>query len=427
MGIYLSPPGLLCCAGNNREQFFEAALRGDQSGIRPVCLFGEKSFPVGRINAYTTDTRLLRIADAALEQIRPYVERAVAACGSSRIAVCVGSCDNGSEGSLRAHKTYFSSGAFPADYELRFQGADFPAEYIAQKFGITGLVLAVSTACSSSAGAVIKGAEFIRAGLCDAVIAGGVDIASEAALLGFDSLEAVSDRVSNPFSKNRTGITLGDGAAFFVMTAEPTAEAIKPAVRGIRPSVCGFSPDKSLCGGNESGGAGIELLGTGESADAFHMTAPCSDGSGAIRAMKAALADAGVKAAEVDYINLHGTGTRLNDRMEALALAAVFGDKIPPVSSTKPITGHTLGAAGALELALCWMVLYRGGRDSALAAEAALPVHCWDGVYDEELPRLRFVGKDSALPHAPQICMSNSFAFGGCNVSLLLGRDHGKG
>ncbi|GHV42182.1 beta-ketoacyl-[acyl-carrier-protein] synthase II [Spirochaetia bacterium] len=404
MGIYLSPPGLVCCAGNNRDQVFEAAIRGDQGGIKPVCLFGGKTFPVGRIDAvklsapgtYTTETRLIRIADAALEQILPQVEQVLAAYGSSRIAVCVGSCDNGSEGSLRAHGAYFSGGAFPADYELRFQGAGFPAEYIAHKFGLSGPVLAVSTACASSAGAVIKGAEFIRAGLCDAVIAGGADLASELALAGFDSLEALSGAVCNPFSKNRQGITLGDGAAFFVMAA-----------------------DKSLF--RENGG-GIELLGAGESADAFHMTAPRSDGSGAIRAMEAALADAGVNAADVDYINLHGTGTRLNDSMEALAVAAVFRDSLPPVSSTKPITGHTLGAAGALELALCWMLLSRDSRN------AALPVHCWDGVYDEELPRLRFAGKEAvALSGAPQICMSNSFAFGGCNVSLLLGRDYGKG
>jgi 3-oxoacyl-[acyl-carrier-protein] synthase-1 len=336
--------------------------------------------------AYTTDTRLFRIADAALEQIRPDAEQAIAAYGPGRIAVCAGSCDNGSEGSLSAHGAYFSNGAFPADYELRFQEAAFPAEYIARKFGTTGPVLTVSTACASSAGAVIKGAELIRAGLCDAVIAGGVDLASEVALLGFDSLEAVSDTVTNPFSKNRNGITLGDAAAFFVMTR----------------------------------GNGIEILGIGESADAFHMTAPRSDGSGAIRAMEGALADAGVNAADVDYINLHGTGTHLNDSMEARAVAAVFGDRMPPVSSTKPVTGHTLGAAGALELALCWMLLFCGdGRD------IDLPVHCWDGVRDEELLPLRFVEKGHK--GSPRICMSNSFAFGGCNVSLLLGRSCGKG
>jgi 3-oxoacyl-[acyl-carrier-protein] synthase-1 len=240
---------------------------------------------------------------------------------------------------------------------------------------------------------VIRGAELIRAGFCDAVIAGGADIVSETVLLGFSALEAVSDGLSNPFSKNRKGINLGEGAAFFVLSADPAGA-----------------------------GPAIELLGAGESADAFHMTAPKEDGKGAIQAMKAALRDAGIGPADIDYVNLHGTGTILNDRMEALAMAAVFPGCMPPVSSTKPITGHTLGAAGALELALCWMALQR---------REGLPVHCWDGVYDEGLPALPFVSRDTAEHPAkhsagkgkkPSICMSNSFAFGGCNTSLILGR-----
>jgi 3-oxoacyl-[acyl-carrier-protein] synthase-1 len=131
--------------------------------------------------------------------------------------------------------------------------------------------------------------------------------------------------------------------------------------------------------------------------------------------MEAALRDAGIAPGEIDYVNLHGTGTILNDRMEALAMAAVFPGGMPPVSSTKPITGHTLGAAGARELALCWMALQR---------REGLPVHCWDGVYDEGLPALPFVSGESAgsTGKKPSVCMSNSFAFGGCNTSLILGR-----
>jgi 3-oxoacyl-[acyl-carrier-protein] synthase-1 len=161
---------------------------------------------------------------------------------------------------------------------------------------------------------------------------------------------------------------------------------------------------------------GIALLGYGESADAFHMTAPRADGSGAVRAMREALSKAGITPDEVDYVNLHGTGTALNDRMEALALAAVFSGSAPLLSSTKPITGHTLGAAGALELALCWMALHSASPD--------VPIHCWDGVRDEALPPLRFAGTDDGAQTAAQklcVCMSNSFAFGGCNTSLILG------
>jgi 3-oxoacyl-[acyl-carrier-protein] synthase-1 len=127
--------------------------------------------------------------------------------------------------------------------------------------------------------------------------------------------------------------------------------------------------------------------------------------------MKAALVDAGLKAEHIGYINLHGTGTELNDKAEALAMQAVF-DEIPPISSTKPITGHTLGAAGALEAAICWMVL---------TAQKGLPVHCWDGVKDEEITVSPAAVDGQATP---SICMSNSFAFGGCNVSLILRRSN---
>jgi 3-oxoacyl-[acyl-carrier-protein] synthase-1 len=150
-------------------------------------------------------------------------------------------------------------------------------------------------------------------------------------------------------------------------------------------------------------------LGAGESADAFHMTAPGPDGEGPAKAMKAALVDAGIDNARIGYVNLHGTGTELNDKTEAMAVKEVFGKDPPPASSTKPITGHTLGAAGALETAICWMVL---------KMKKGLPIHCWDGVKDEELvfhPNIPDFG-------APDLCMNNNFAFGGCNVSLILGR-----
>jgi 3-oxoacyl-[acyl-carrier-protein] synthase-1 len=417
MGILLSAPGVLCCAGNNRADFFNALLRGDTSGIRHVTTPGGRSFLAGRVGddllepmelycpsypeVYAAGSRIIRIIGTVLEQIRGDVETAVRRYGPDRVGVCLGLCDNGSEGSRIAHRAYIEGGAFPADYDLRFQGAAFPAEFTALRFGLSGPVLTVSTACASGAGAFIKGAQLIAAGLCDAVIAGGADIVSETVLLGFAALEAVSDEVCNPFSKNRKGITLGEGAAFFVMTKNEDG------------------------GGN--GESQIELQGYGESADAFHMTAPREDGSGAIRAMKAALSRAGIRSADVDYINLHGTGTALNDRMEALAVDALFRESPPPVSSTKPLTGHTLGAAGALELAACWMVLYAADEwpvaKDASSVPPRLPPHCWDGVYDEEIPALSFAGTESSGENA-RICMSNSFAFGGCNTSLILGRSN---
>ncbi|MDR3336788.1 MAG: 3-oxoacyl-ACP synthase, partial [Treponema sp.] len=215
MEIYLSPPAALCCAGNGREAFFDAAIRGDQSGIRPQVIGGNRHFVTGRIAEppvsvaapacmpgaeapppeYAGQTRIFRITAAALEQIRPAVEKVLTVYGKEKIGVCVGSCDNGSEASTLAHRAFFGGEGFPSNYELRFQGASFLAEYISRALGITGPAITVSTACASSAGAIVKGAEFIRAGICDAVIAGGVDIASDTVLLGFSALEAVSGTV----------------------------------------------------------------------------------------------------------------------------------------------------------------------------------------------------------------------------------------
>jgi 3-oxoacyl-[acyl-carrier-protein] synthase-1 len=385
----LSAPGIVCCAGNNREEFFARALSGDQSGIKPLVTPGGRHFLAGHVETGTLSSkilasnRLLHMTFTALEQIKSEVEAAIAAYGPERVGVCAGSCDNGSENSLPAHRSFFSGDGFPALYTLRQQSAFFIAEFIAEFFGIKGPCLTVATACASSAGAIVKGAQLIESGLVDSVISGGADLASETVLLGFAALEAVSDQICNPFSKNRKGITLGEGAAFFVMQKEKL---------------------------QTNNSADVELLGWGESADAHHMTAPQPDGIGAQAAMEEALDMAKISPGDVDYINLHGTGTPLNDSMEALAIQAVFGDKAPPLSSTKPITGHTLGAAGALELALCRMALTEGG----------LPAHCWDGQLDEKIPRLNFVTPNTSAK--PRICMSNSFAFGGCNTSLIIGR-----
>jgi 3-oxoacyl-[acyl-carrier-protein] synthase-1 len=385
----LSAPGLVCCAGNNREEFFARALNGDQSGIKPLITPGGRHFLAGHVDTggmsskNLASNRLLHMAFIALEQIKPEAEAVIAAYGPERVGVCAGTCDNGSENSLPAHRSYCAGDGFPALYALRQQSAFFIAEFIADFFGIKGPCLTIATACASSAGAIVKGAQLIESGLVDAVISGGADLASETVLLGFAALEAVSDQICNPFSKNRKGITLGEGAAFFVL-------------------------HKNESRTNNS--ADVELLGCGESADAHHMTAPRPDGSGAQAAMEEALHMAKISPGDVDYINLHGTGTPLNDSMEAQAVQAVFANKAPPLSSTKPITGHTLGAAGALELSLCRMALTEGG----------LPAHCWDGELDEKIPRLNFVTPNTGIK--PQICMSNSFAFGGCNTSLIIGR-----
>jgi 3-oxoacyl-[acyl-carrier-protein] synthase I len=397
--VYFSKPGVICGAGSNCDELWNACVTGSQAGIKKLSALSEKQFYVGRIDDSRLqetnarfDMRIIRIEDAALRQIDDDITNAVEKYGRNRIAVCVGSCDNGTQLSIAAHREYLASGKFPEGYSLEAQGADYPATYISEKYRITGPSIAFSSACSSSAAAIIKAAELINSGLADAVVAGGVDVTSDTVLLGFDCLEAVSSDVTNPFSANRHGITLGEGAAFFVMTKDKL-----------------------------EGSEGIALRGCGESADAYHMTSPDPDGTGAAQAMKKALAGAGVEPGDIDYVNLHGTGTRFNDSMEAKAVSQVFGDMFTPVSTTKPLTGHTLGAAGALEAAVCYLAIEKNKNKSG--NEIALPVQIWDGVQDSDIPSVNIVSKGKPAEHKGrvQLCMSNSFAFGGSNACLILG------
>lgn len=403
MDLYLSKPGVMSCAGNNIDQLWEAVTSGRQTGIKKVKACNGEEYFAARIDEANLqpsgaryDMKIIRIENAALEQIADDVLAAKSRYGADRLAVCIGSCDNGTEFSLAGHRKYFAEEKFPAEYSLEIQGADYVSTFAKEKFGLSGPAVTFATACSSSAGAIIKAAEMIKAGLVDAALVGGIDIASDTTLMGFSSLEAVSSEITNPFSKNRHGITLGDGAAFFVLSREPlpVPEALEGTVR---------------------------LLGWGESADAYHMTSPDPSGAGAEKAIRRALENAGISKADVGYINLHGTGTKFNDSMEAKAVAAVFGEGSKsgisqvPVSTTKPVTGHTLGAAAALEAAICWKALVENQNKND---NIKLPLQVWDGQRDEELPQLNFAAQGSG---ALKVCLSNSFAFGGANACLVLG------
>lgn len=404
MDLYLSKPGVMSCAGNNIDELWNAVTTGKQDNIKKVKACNDEEYFAARIpedilkpSGARYDMKIMRIENAALEQIADDVEAVKSRYGADRIAVCIGSCDNGTEFSLANHRKYFADGVFPKDYNIEIQGADYVSTFAAEKFGLTGPAVTFATACSSSAGAIIKAAEMIKAGLVDAAVVGGIDIASDTTLIGFSSLEAVSSEITNPFSRNRHGITLGDGAAFFVLTKEPV-----------------FECSRSECIEITS----VKLLGWGESADAYHMTSPNPSGAGAEKAIHRALEASGLATSDVGYINLHGTGTKFNDSMEAKAVAAIFGEKSVPVSTTKPVTGHTLGAAAALEAAICWKALTENSGKNNIQ----LPLQVWDGERDEELPALNIVdGKFEAKEGELKVCLSNSFAFGGANACLVLG------
>ena len=285
---------------------------------------------------------------------------------------------------------FVDDGALPADYCYAQQEIAAPAIFLAEWLGLSGPAYCLSTACTSSARALLSAQRLLQQGVCDAVLCGGVDSLCRLTLNGFTALEAVAAERCNPFSLNRRGINIGEAAALFVMTRAPLSQA-----------AAGAEPP-------------IALLGGGASSDAHHISAPHPEGLGAQQAMRKALAAAGVAAEEIDYLNLHGTATQHNDAMESLAMQAVFPHGVP-CSSTKPLSGHTLGAAGAREAAFCWLTLSAYNRDQRL------PPHLWDGQADPQLPRLQLVEVHAAAARRPHRLMSNSFAFGGSNLSLILG------
>jgi 3-oxoacyl-[acyl-carrier-protein] synthase I len=270
-------------------------------------------------------------------------------------------------------------GRFPAGFHYRQQEIGMAAEFAARYLGLRGVRYTISTACSSSASAFASAKRLLASGRCDAVVVGGADSLCRLTLNGFDALEALSPELCNPFSANRKGLNIGEGAAVFLMTRSPAA---------------------------------VRLYGIGESSDGYHMSAPDPEGRGAEVAIRAALAQAALAPSGVGYVNLHGTATQKNDEMESRVVARLFGAETP-CGSTKSLIGHTLGAAGAQELGLCWLVL------NAANERQRLPTHLWDGIPDPQLPEINLVGRDNSWERG--VFISNSFAFGGSNTAVAIG------
>lgn len=395
--VYIYSDAAICCVGKTWDYSLQQTLSNPNYKPNFQSLkFRETDFPVAMISHSQLlpdfrGNKIENILTQVIEQIQDEVKICLQKYGPQRVGICLGSCDNGSEASLAAHKDYLERGSFPPGYLLNQQGPAYATSFVQSKLKTEGPAITIATACASSATAVIEAAQLVLANICDAVVVVGVDIVSPTVFLGFNGLEAVSPTGCNPFSKNRRGITLGEAAAALI--------------------VCKDKPNTENY---------VQLLGFGESADASHMTAPLESGEGAAVAMEKAIAMAGIDRRQISYINLHGTGTPLNDAMESKAVAKVFPQATSTegflkVSSTKAITGHTLGAAGCLELSICMRTLY----DTEM--NGLLPIHHWDGEIDSGLPALQFVEAGNRKNTA--ICMTNSFAFGGCNTSLIIEKE----
>ena len=333
------------------------------------------------------DCRNNRLAELALRQdgLEDAVHEAVARCGAERVGLFLGTSTSGILQTEQAYRRLDAQGALPADFRYAQSHNTYSlAAYVRARFGLRGPTSVTSTACSSSAKVFATAQRMLAAGLIDCALVGGVDSLCLTTLYGFNSLELLSREPCRPFDAARSGLSLGEGAAFVLLQRTPTHPA----------------------------GDDVLLLGVGESSDAYHMSSPHPDGLGARIAMQQALDRAGLKPADIDYINLHGTATPSNDSAEGRAVGALFGAGTA-CSSTKGATGHTLGAAGGVEAVFSLLALRHGllpgspgtaALDPAIAAAA--PLDYLRGAREQRLQRV----------------LSNSFGFGGTNCSVVLAR-----
>ncbi len=390
----LATVGLVNALGSDRDTVLANLLAGRAPGLRSQSDWvPEREVWVGAVDTelpawpdrlapfHSRNNRLLL---AALNQIRDDVDALISKHGRDRIAVVLGSSTSGIGEGEAAVAAVARGEPVPAGYDYRQQEIGIPAESLARLLDLDGLTLTISTACSSSAKAFASARNLLDLDLCDAVLVGGVDSLCRLTLNGFACLDSLAAQRCKPFSAERDGINIAEAAALFLLTREPGP---------------------------------IRLAGVGEAADAHHISAPHPEGIGAEAAMREALDDAGLRPEQIDYINLHGTATPQNDAMESLAVARLFGARTP-CSSTKALTGHTLGAAGATEVALCWLLLSAANRDGVLPAQAETKT------LDPALAPIDLLREARALPRdRTRYALSNSFAFGGSNCAVIIEGD----
>ena len=381
------------CLGQGLDALL-AGLREGRSGLAP-CAFETTMLDTWIGEVATVDAQKLpemlarydcrnnRLALLGLEAdgFAEHARETIARYGKSRVGIFLGTSTAGIlQTELAYRRRDPATGALPGDFNYRTTHNTFSlGEFAREYFGLEGPAMVISTACSSSAKVFAAAARQLACGTIDAALVGGVDSLCLTTLYGFASLQLTSSTPCRPYDAARNGISIGEGAAFALLERAP--EIPEPGA--------------------------LLLLGSGESSDAYHMSSPHPEGLGARLAMEAALRSACLTPADIDYLNLHGTATPANDAAEGKAVAALFGDRVA-CSSTKGATGHTLGAAGAIEAVICALAL----------ANDLLPGSPHTETLDPGIP-LQYLLR--SRPGKLRRALSNSFGFGGSNCSLVLG------
>ena len=389
--ILITGMGVVSAVGVGKAQTLKALL-ANRSGVGPLVYLKteHKEFPVGEVKlsneemhqllgiapeAVTTRTALMGMLalGEALEEAKLTKEML------PQVGFISGTTVGGMDKSEQYYLDYLEGNAHWEYIAVHDCGSC--SEMTAAHFGKFAFATTLSTACSSAANAIIQGANMIRCGEADIVVVGGSECITKFHLNGFNSLMILDTEPCRPFDATRHGLNLGEGAAYLVLESAESAQR-----RGVK--------------------AQTMLSGYGNACDAFHQTASSPDGEGAYRAMKEALELSGLQTSDIDYINAHGTGTSNNDVSESQAMMRLFGDKVPPVSSTKPFTGHTTSASGSIEAVFCILALQHG----------FLPVNLnWSQPMEDGVKPVTQPTKKE-LKHV----LCNAFGFGGNDSSLLL-------
>lgn len=392
--IWITGAGIVSAVGCNKREVLESLVAG-RSGIGPMRYLRSvhTEFPVGEVPMSDEElcaalgidalTPTIRTALLGMLALGEALDEAGLSGGELPGAAFISGTTVGGMDRSECYYLDFLANDSRNEY-IAMHDCGASTELIADRFGRFGFVSTPSTACSSAMNAILVGANLIRSGAFDIVVAGGSECLTRFHLNGFNALMILDTQPCRPFDATRAGLNLGEGAAYVVL--ERAASARRRGVHAL-----------------------ATLDGVANTCDAFHQTASSADGEGAFRAMRGALADAGLDPSEVDYINAHGTGTPNNDASESAAMLRLFGDRVPPVSSTKAFTGHTTSASGAIETVICLLALRHG----------FLPVNLnWQHPMDNGIVPVR----ESRPPREIRHVLCNSFGFGGNDSSLLLSK-----
>jgi 3-oxoacyl-[acyl-carrier-protein] synthase-1 len=396
--IYITGIGIISSIGNDANSVF-TSLSDGKSGISGITLLDtnlKDKFPLAEVKMTTADLltivgyngkkNLTRTALLGMIAAREAVKSAgIESINEYRTGLISATTVGGMDRSENFYKEFLGNQKKGHLIDIVNHDCGDSTERIADFLGLTGFMTTISTACSSSANSIMFGAQLIKAGYIDRVIAGGTDSVTKFTLNGFNTLMILDKNGCRPFDENRAGLTLGEGAAYLVMESE---EVIK-------------SRNNQVI---------AELTGYGNANDAYHQTASSPEGTGAWLAMDKALLHSGLNPEDIDYVNVHGTGTQNNDLSEGIALQKIFGTNMPPFSSTKSYTGHTLGAAGAVEAVISVMSINRGILFPNLRFETPMK--------ELSISPINKVIKEVNVRNI----LTNSFGFGGNNSTLIISK-----